>query len=73
MINSDLLCKLLKSKNILFSLKPNEKFKFENDSDEYYFISNYIVYYMMWNDTKKQVRKIPNHIYENANIKIKKL
>lgn len=40
--------------NTLGSAKPNDKFKFENDKDIYYFISLEHWAFILWNDTKKQ-------------------
>lgn len=65
--------RLLNQDNILASLKPNEKFSFENDSDEYYFIHVASFNYVLWNDTQKRARKIDNSTYKNAELKIHRL
>ena len=58
--------------NTLGSLKENDKFKFDNDPDTYYFIGNYgISGFVMWNDSKKQKRSIRNFTHsEYVKIKI---
>jgi hypothetical protein len=45
-------------------LRPNEKFVFTTENDEYYFIVTTDYEYVVWNDTKKVVRKIKKDYLE---------
>lgn len=72
---------LLNDTNILASLKPNEKFKFDlfkhnmfkNSNYTYYFIETTSFEFIMWNDTEKKVFKLKNNIIENCELKIIRL
>ena len=50
--------------NTLGTLEPNDRFRFDNDTDTYYFIGNYGVGgFVCWNDTKKQRKVIKDFNY----------